>query len=214
VFALLTVLTAPVFANVTLPPASTTSGYVCRLLINEVPFPGEKNYLSEADTKAGMEQILHVLDGRLHRIPPRYRQQDIAAVVADDIFDVITAGGVRGQVDGFYRDELGRPTMVSRVGKRVDILTRIADDGPPGKFARLLNHAAKLSTDYVNGVLSVPDRFEKVYYVQGIPATGSAYSWMTDELRFKPGGNYLRIPDELDGGLGGNRFFTLRKEPK
>ena len=50
--------------------------------------------------------------------------------------------------------------------------------------------------------------------VQGIPATGSAYSWMADEQRFNPGGNFLRIPDDQQGALGGNRFFTLRKDPK
>jgi hypothetical protein len=35
-----------------------------------------------------------------------------------------------------------------------------------------------------------------------------------DEHRFNPGGNFLRIPDEQQGALGGNRFFTLRKDPQ
>jgi hypothetical protein len=37
---------------------------------------------------------------------------------------------------------------------------------------------------------------------------------MTDEPQYNPGGNFLRIPDEQEGSLGGNRFFTLRKKPR
>ena len=32
--------------------------------------------------------------------------------------------------------------------------------------------------------------------------------------QYDPGGNFLRIPDEQAGSLGGNRFFTLRKNPR
>lgn len=201
-------------APVTLPPATRTDGYVTRLLINEVPFPGEKGYRSEQDTMAAMEQLLHVLDGRLKRVPTPYSQQQIAATRADDILDVITAGGIKGQFDGFYRDAAGKPVMVPRVTERVNNLVTISGRGQPGKFARLLNHAVALATTYVNGSLTVSDRFDGVRQAQGIPATGGAYSWMTDEMRFNPGGNFLRIPDDQQGSLGGNRFFTLRKEPK
>jgi len=34
---------------------------------------------------------------------------------------------------------------------------------------------------------------------------------MTDRDYYKPGGSYLRIPDQYDGVLGGNRFFTLKR---
>ena len=199
---------------VTLPAATTTEGYVCRLLINEVPFPGERGYRSEADTKTGMEAMLYVLDGRLRRIPAGYRQQQIAATTADDIIDVITAGGVHGQFDGFYRDAKGKPVMVSRVSQRIDNLLEIAGRGKPGKFASLLNHAASLAAAYVKARLACADPHAPVTKVQGISATGSAYAWMTDEHRFNPGGNFLRIPDDQKGSLGGNRFFTLRKEPR
>ena len=33
---------------------------------------------------------------------------------------------------------------------------------------------------------------------------------MTDVGQFHPGGRYVRIPDDDQGGLGGNRFFTLK----
>lgn len=203
-----------VMAKDVLPPAYTTAGYLCRLLINEVPFPGERGYRSEADSMAAMDQLLHVLDGRLKKIPVPYRQQQIAGARADDIIDIITAGGVKGQFDGFYRDSRGRPVMVPRVMARVDHLVKIAGQGEPGRFARLLKYAADLSTRYDKGRLDVRDRFAAVDNVRGVPATGGAYSWMADEMRFAPGGNFLRIPDGQQGSLGGNRFFTLRKEPK
>lgn len=201
-------------AGVTLPPATQTDGYVCRLLINEVPFPGEKGYKSIEDSKAAMEQLLHVLDGRLNGVPAPYTQRQVAATVADDIIDIITAGGEKGQFDGFYRDASGKPAMVKRIGERIDNLLRIAGQGQPGKFAQLLNYASGLATDYVKTRVEKADRYDNLGRVQGIPATGGAYSWMTDEVRFNPGGNFLRIEDGQQGALGGNRFFTLRKEPK
>jgi hypothetical protein len=204
----------PASAAVTLPPATTTEGYVCRLLINEAPFPGERSYRSEEDTKAAMESLLHVLDARLNDIPKPYTQTQVAATTATDIIDVITAGGVKGQFDGFYRDASGKPVTVQRVGERVDNLVKIANTGTPGKFARLLDHAGKLSTEYVRKTLAAPDRFASVTRVEGVATTGGAYAWMTDEVRYHPGGNFVRIPDEQQGSLGGNRFFTLRKEPK
>ena len=41
-------------ANVLLKPAHTESGYIARLLINETPFPGERGWVSETDTRAAM----------------------------------------------------------------------------------------------------------------------------------------------------------------
>ncbi len=201
-------------AAVTLPPATTVEGYVCRLLINEVPFPGERGYKSEEDTMLAMEGLLGVLDARLNHIPPGYTQQQVAAVRADDVIDIITAGGEKGQFDGFYRDDAGRPVMVPRVGERIDNLIEIASRGKPGKFARLLNHAAELARGYVTGSVAYHEPHEDVLNVNGVAATGRAYSWMTDEPQYSPGGNFLRIPDDEEGSLGGNRFFTLRKEPR
>jgi hypothetical protein len=212
--AILVLIAGAALAAVTLPSASTTEGYVCRLLINEVPFPGEKGYVSKEDTMAAMDQLLYVLDGRLNHVPSPYLQKQVAATQADDIIDVITAGGVKGQFDGFYRDATGKPAMVDRVTQRIDNLVKIAGQGQPGKFAQILSYAADISTQYVDGHPKVPDRFGSVQNVLGIPATGGAFSWMTDEFRFNPGGNYLRIADSQQGALGGNRFFTLRKEPK
>lgn len=208
------ILAVPVLGAELLPPASTTEGYVARLLVNEVPFPGERGYRSEADTMAAMEQLLMVLDGRLENVPDPYSQQQIAATAADDLIDVITVGGVKGQFDGFYRDDQGRPAMVSRVTERLDNLNRIANQGEPGRFARLLVHAGEITTAYVKDQAAVKDRFAAVKTAEGAAATGKAYSWMSDEVRYHPGGNFLRIEDKDNGGMGGNRFFTLRKDPK
>ena len=200
--------------GVVLPPATTVEGYVCRLLINEVPFPGEKGYRSEADTITAMNSLLHVLDSRLKNVPTPYTQQNIAAVTTRNIIDIITASPTSRQFDGFYCDAAGHPAMAFRVTERINNLLTIAGQGQPGKFARLLKHAATISTNYVNGKFEEANVHASLQQVGRVPVTGRAYSWMTDETRFRPGGNFVRIPDQENGTLGGNRFFTLRKDPK
>lgn len=197
-------------ANVELAPATQTRGYVARLLINEVPFPGERGWESEADSKDAMRQVLLVLDARLNHIPTRYTQRQIATVETDDMITLMTAGGVRGQIDGFYLDDSGHPATVPRVQTRIDYLMGIAGQGKPGTFARLLNHAQALSDAYFARRLAERDIFEPLDYVERIPVTGRAYSWMTDVGQFHPGGRYVKIPDDDQGSLGGNRFFTLK----
>ena len=198
-------------AAVKLDSPDSDAGYIALLLINETPFPGEHMWVSEADTKAAMLQILHVLDCRAHNIPTGYRRQHVASTDSADIIDIMTAGGEHGQVDGFYRDSRGRPRTVPRVTERVNYLLRIAGDGKPGKFARLLNHAKGLARAYRQGGIEQADRFAGISRIGNTPVTGRAYSWMTDKNHYAPGGDFVRIPDSLRGGLGGNRFFTLRK---
>lgn len=197
-----------------MPPASTTAGYVGRLLINEVAFPGEWGYISVEDTKASLEQMLLVLDGRLRHVPPPYIQRHVAAITTDNIIDIITVGGVRGQFDGFFRDDNGRPAAVPRVEERINNLVRIANQGQPGRFFLLLTHATDLAANYVRDFTTPADRHARVVMVQGIPATGRSFGWMTNKERFHPGGNFLRIEDHDLGYLSGNRFFTLRREPR
>jgi len=104
--------------------------------------------------------------------------------------------------------------MVPRITQRIDNLLEISGRGQPGKFARLLEHAAALARGYTSGALSCRDPHKDVRNVNGVAATGRAYAWMTDEPQYNPGGNFLRIPDDQEGSLGGNRFFTLRKNPR
>lgn len=207
-------ITGPASAAGDLPPPTSPAGYVCRLLINEVPFPGERGFVSEAQTAEAMDALLRVLDARLRHIPAKYTQQQIAATRASNIFDIITAGGEKGQFDGFYHDANGKPVMVNRIGERIDNLQSIAGKGPPGRFARLLEHAATIATAYASGVIDCADPHLHVRAAEGAPATGRAYSWMSDDPQFHPGGNFLRIGDSDDGSLGANRFFTLRKDPR
>ena len=198
-------------AGVQLKPIETREGYVARLLLNEVPFPGESGWVSETDTKAAMLAILWVLDSRVQHVPDGYRQSEVAATTTKDIIDVITAGGVRGQCDGFYRDSAGKPAMVSRVPKRMDYLLKIANTGTPGRFARLMNYGQGLADAYFRGGIKEVDRFVGVRQVGTIPVTGRAYSWMTDRSFYHPGGDFVKIPDSKNGSLGGNRFSTLKE---
>jgi hypothetical protein len=201
-------------SNVTMRPADSRGGYIALLLINETPFPGERGWVGEKNSKAAMLAILWVCHGRIHHIPPGYRQREIATVNTRDIIDVITAGGEKGQCDGFYRDAAGKPSTVTRVQERLRRLLNIANRGSPGTFARLMLYAQGLADAYVTDGIRGADRFAGLTSINGIPVTGRAYSWMTDKDCYKPGGDYVRIPDRLDGALGGNRFFTLRRRQK
>ena len=198
-------------AKTTLKPKNTQAGYIARLLLNEAPFPGERGWVSEDDSEAAMLAILWVCHGRIHHIPLGYRQSQIAAVRTTDIIKVITVGGVKGQCDGFYMDANGSASAVPRVHKRIDYLLNIASKGKPGKFARLINYAQNLADSYVDGGILAADRFAGVNIVQRTQVTGRAYSWMTDKDCYSPGGNFIRIPNNQSGSLGGKRFFTLRK---
>jgi len=198
-------------AGVSIKQADTKSGYITRLLLNEASFPGERGWVSEENSKATMLAILWVCHSRVHHIPAGYKQKEIAAVQSKDIIDVITAGGKKGQCDGFYKDSAGHPRYESRVQERIDYLLKIANQGKPGKFARLVNYAQGLADAYVAGGMSEADRFAGLTVVGSTSVTGRAYSWMTDMDYYNPGGNFVRIPDNLNGSLGGNRFFTLRR---
>jgi hypothetical protein len=195
---------------VTVPPANRSDGYVARLLINEAAFPGERGFVSEADSKAAMAQVLWVLESRIRYVPAGYRQREIAMVESSDIIAIITAGGARGQVDGFFRDENGRATTAPRVEERLQRLLAIANRGTPGRFARLIEHGVALARRAVRE----DDRFARLQRIGEVAVTGRAYSWMTDRDYYHPGGSYVRIPDENEGSLAGNRFFTLKKREK
>ena len=101
-----------------------------------------------------------------------------------------------------------------RVEERLNYLLNIANTGgKPGRFAELLQHASGLAQAYLTGGLQAADRFAGLTTIQQVQVTGRAYSWMTDMDCYHPGGNFVKIPDTLGGAPGGNRYFTLRKEP-
>lgn len=195
--------------GVVLAPADEPAGYVARLIINETAFPGERGYVGEQDSMAAMRSLVLVLDSRINRVPPGYRREEIADTASSNVIDIITAGGFHGQMDGFYRDAKGRAAMAPRVSERVGSLVRIANSGEPGRFARLLNYAQSLASAYVKGAVPSPDLFADVRTIPPRRVTGNAYGWMTDADSYRPGGDFVRIPDRLRGRLGGNRFFAL-----
>jgi hypothetical protein len=101
------------------------------------------------------------------------------------------------------------------VEERLNNLLQIANSGgKPGRFAALLNYAQGLAQAYVKEGIEGADRFAGLKRVGSLQVTGRAYSWMTDVDSYHPGGNFVNIPSAEEGSLGGNRFFTLRKEPK
>lgn len=199
-------------ANVELDSPSTPAGYVALLLINEVPFPGERSYVSEADSQAAMLSVLWVLHCRTTDIPPGYTQRQVAAVQTSSVIDVMTAGGVKGQVDGFYKDADGRPVTVPRVQERVAYLLGLANRGQPGRMARLLIYARDLARQYFQSGPAAADLFADLRKIGPKPVTGHGYAWMTDARGCDPGGRFVAVPDTDQGALGGNRFYTLEKK--
>ena len=195
-----------------LEPASSAAGYLARLLANESPFPGERGFVSEADTKATMLSILWVLHARMNHIPEGYTQMQIASIRSQNVIDVITA---KNQCEGFSKDAAGQPVAAPRVEARIQNLLKIANSGgQPGRFANLLNFVQGLASAYLAGGVPGADRFAGLTVVNQVAVTGRAYSWMTGMDYYNPGGNFVTIPDAQQGLLGGNRFFTLRKDPK
>ena len=211
----LALVTLPLRASaafVELDPPTTVSGYLASLLINEAPFPGENGYVSEQNTQSAMLAILWVLNARISHIPAGYKQVWVAGVQSSNVVDVIVGAGEKRQCEGFYRDASGRFVSEARVKERIKYLLNIANNGSkPGRFANLLNYAQGLARAYVKGGVEGADRYAGLKKVGTAEVTGRAYSWMTDRDYFKPGGNFVSIPDKDDGSLGGNRFFTLRK---
>ncbi len=198
-----------------LEPESTRAGYLGALLVNETPFPGERGYVSEEDTKAAMLAILWVVHGRLCAVPTPYTQWQVAGVKTTSLTGIIAGEGDRRQCEGFSRDGAGRPVVAPRVMERLHNLLGIANrGGQPGRFARLLNFGQGLATAYVAAGIGGADRFAALRRIGSVEVTGRAFSWMTDKDYYKPGGNFVRIPDSDSGSLGGNRFFTLRKFPQ
>ncbi len=204
---------APSFAE--LDRRDSPSGYLARLLVNETAFPGERGFLSEADSKGSMLAVLWVLHARIQHIPQGYRQVQIAGVRSSNIIDVITGAGGKRQCEGFYLNAAGKFVAAPRVEERIDNLLSIANRGDkPGRFAGLLNYAQGLSRAYLKEGIEGADRFAGLKRVGKTEVTGRAYSWMTDVGSYHPGGNFVAIPSPQDGSLAGNRFFTLRKVPK
>lgn len=205
-------LPSPAAPFATLKAPDTPEGFLARLLVNETPFPGERGYVSVEDTEEAMRSVLFVLHARIKQIPAGYKQEEIAAVRTADILDIITA---KNQCEGFFRDSAGKLAMAPRVGERITYLLGIANRGAaPGRFARLLNYAQSLSNDYFATGVEGRDIFADLLLVGAVPVTGHAFAWMAGQDVYHPGGNFIRIPDANRGLLGGNRFFTLRKDPQ
>jgi hypothetical protein len=198
-------------ATVELDSPATPQGYVSLLLINEAPFPGERGFRSEQDSRATMLAILWVLYCRTLDIPSGYSQKEVADTVSRNVIDVMTAGGVKGQVDGFYRDSAGRFLAVPRVHERVKYLVQIANQGEPGRVARMLLYGRDLGRAFFKQGPDGRDLFAELRQIGSMHVTGRGYAWMTDVRGFDPGGDFVRIPNTDQGSLGGNRFYTLEK---
>lgn len=207
---LASILSLVAYGQTKLPSPQTPQGFIARLLINEVPFPGEMGYVNEDNSKLAMRQILAVIVNRTYNIPNNYTQRQIAATSSDNIIKIITAGGERGQIDGFYIDAQGQLATVPRVEKRIQYLLSISNKGKPGRFANLINYANQIVAEFLKAN-NAKDIFKLLTKIGNTHVTGYGYSWMTDTGTYHPGGTFVKIPNNLRGSIGHNRFFTLKK---
>ena len=127
------------------PPPATSPGSSS----GETPFPGETRFhVSEEETPPRhAPDPSGFLHGRIHLVPLRYTQQQIASVHTDDILEVITGGG---GLAGARASPTRMPPVAPsppRVEQRINFLLGIANRGsaPSSRFARLLNFAQNLA---------------------------------------------------------------------
>ena len=200
---------------VRLDPANTTSGYLARLLINEVPFPGERAYVSEAETQGGMVEILWVLHSRLRQIPAGYRQEHVAGVRSADIIDIISGTGERRQCEGFYRNASGQFVVAPRVEERLNYLLKIANSGgKPGRFADLLNFGQGLARAYVKEGIAGADRYARLTRVGQTPGHGTCL-FVDDRCRFLSSRRKLCIHSQQRRRVfGWESVFYFEKDTK
>ena len=112
----------------------------------------------------------------------------------------MTAGGVKGQVDGFYRGPDGRPAAVSRVhdGRWLTCWASpiaVSRERWPAVVVRARTSAAPILAGRATG----RDLFADLRKVGAQPVTGRGYAWMTDVRGCDPGGSFVRIPDDRPG---------------
>ena len=174
-------------AAVSLPSPQTEIGFIAHLLINEAPFPGERAYVSEADTMQTMDSILNVLVARLAYVPVPYRQTRCRG----GHHRQYSRHHHRGRGPRTGRRILPRLQWTPDGGQPCDRAHRqpheIANTGQPGRFARLLDHAVSVSSDYARRSTIPYDPYARLTVVDGIPVTGRAFSWMTDQSFYHPG---------------------------
>ncbi|MFQ3224901.1 MAG: hypothetical protein ACI8Z5_001153 [Lentimonas sp.] len=65
-----------------------------------------------ADSKRARANILLVLNARIKLVPAPYKRVQIAQTSSSKLLDVMTAGGLHGQVEGFYRDANGAGVLM------------------------------------------------------------------------------------------------------
>ena len=185
--------------------------YLAALLINEVPFPGEPAFKNAADSKAAMEAIVWTIHSRRAPLPTGYTRRQVAATPSTNLIDILTAAN---QMEGFFKTDDDRHAFAPRVKERVDYLNLLGQRDDTPTITELLDYAYAIAHGYVEGnALPFADPFAGLTHLSPDDVTGSPYGWMTDDPAFHPGGNFIRIPDDFGGSLGGNRFFTLRKTP-
>jgi hypothetical protein len=143
--------------------SSIEGDIVMSLLINEVPFKGDKQYVSLANSEAAMLAIAWELYNRLNTVPPGYTQHQIANVnvsgpgTIQAYTKIITAPG---QFQNFSTvDSKGNWVIASSVANKIQSIVALANLGSPGDIAAEVNYAITLANELESGSNLPPDPF-------------------------------------------------------
>ena len=71
-------------------------------------------------------------------------------------------------------------------------------------------YAQGLADAYGKDGIRGADRYAGLTEANRVAVTGRAYSWMTDKDCYAPGGNFVKIPDQNEGSLGGNSIRAAK----
>lgn len=185
-------------SNVTLPPITSEDGVIARLMLSEVKNPGYSSYNAD-DSKKSMRVIKKVLENRLTK-PGLFN-----ASGATNEIDIITASN---QFAGFSKDSSGNVVISSDVQQRIDSIMTIANSGPPGQYATLVQNAI----DVANKTTSSLDPFKDISSINGQNVEGDVYGFRTVGFSH-PGGSFVAIPNNdgqaTDGVFNGQQYYTL-----
>jgi hypothetical protein len=143
-----------------------------------------------ADTLRGMQMIRGVYENRLANNPRQFM-----APGATTLTDVIVAPG---QTRGFSRDAEGNIVIAAPQLQQINNVLDAAKADPTGAAAQMLKNAQGVGGGEISSIRKVNDQVLYAYRTAGATSGG---------------GNYVVIPANRGGIVGGNQFYTLRPTP-
>ncbi len=179
-----------------LPSLDSDLGVVVHLLLAESQTPSFAAYHVPSVLR-GMHAMKATVANRLALNPSWF-----AAAGASNFRDIVSAPG---QFRGFSKDSTGRLVLHPSVLQRILEIVSQATADPGGRFASHVELARSVSE------ASVSDPFVLLRKIGDVQVLGGTYGWRTAGSS-APGGRFVQVPEADGGVIGGNQFYTLKKQ--